>query len=78
MSTVDPGIAHATARARYRIAWPDTTVTTEARLRLTSDRDAFTVDVELDAVELDSTDARRRSEPFRSRTWHRVIPRRLQ
>ena len=49
VSTVDPGIAHATARARYRIAWPDTTVTAEARLKLTSDRDAFTVAVELDA-----------------------------
>jgi predicted acyl esterase len=70
VSTVDPGDARATARARYAITWPDATVASEARLDIRSDRDAFTVSVELDVDDGD--------ERLRSRRWDRRIPRRLQ
>jgi hypothetical protein len=70
VSTTDPGDASAHGTARYVIAWPGVTVTSEARLTLQSDRDAFAVTVELDVHEGD--------ELFRSRRWDRRIPRRLQ
>ena len=70
VSTTDPGDARAHATARYVIAWPEATVSSEARLEVRSDRDAFEVTVELDVHDGD--------EPFRSRRWYRHIPRRLQ
>ena len=65
-----PGDASAHATARYVIAWPEATVSSEAHLEVRSDRDAFEVTVELDVHEGD--------ELFRSRRWYRHIPRRLQ
>jgi hypothetical protein len=70
VSTVDPGDARAHATARYAITWPEATVSTEARLEMRSDRDAFEVNVELDVYDGE--------EEFRSRRWYRHIPRRLQ
>jgi predicted acyl esterase len=70
VSTTDPGQARATATARYVVAWPEVTASTEARLEVRSDHDAFEVTVELDVHEGD--------ELFRSRRWYRHIPRRLQ
>ncbi len=45
-------------------------MSSEARLEVRSDRDAFEVTVELDVDDGD--------EQFRSRRWYRHIPRRLQ
>lgn len=70
VSTTDPGTAHATATARYVVEWPEATVSSESRLTVRSDHDAFEVTVELDVHEGD--------EEFRSRRWFRRIPRRLQ
>ena len=70
VSTTDPGAARAEATARYVVAWPDATVSSEARLEVRSDHDAFEVTVELDVHDGD--------ELFRSRRWYRHIPRRLQ
>ncbi len=70
VSTTDPGDASAHATARYEIAWPEATVSSEAHLELRSDRDAFEVTVELDVHDGE--------ELLRSRRWYRHIPRRLQ
>jgi hypothetical protein len=70
VSTTDPGDASAHATARYEIAWPEVTVSSEAHLEVRSDRDAFEVTVELDVHDGD--------ELFRSRRWYRHIPRHLQ
>jgi predicted acyl esterase len=65
-----PANAHADARARFEIAWPDTTAAAEVRLHLTSDADTYHVEVELDVDEGDA--------PFARRRWSEAIPRRLQ
>jgi uncharacterized protein len=70
VSTTDPGAARAEATARYVVAWPDATVSTEARLVVRSDQAAFEVTVELDVHDGDKL--------FRSRRWYRHFPRRLQ
>jgi putative CocE/NonD family hydrolase len=68
-----PGRAWATARARYAIAWPEATVTTEAHLRLRSTSSRYHVVVEVIASE-DGPDGIGHVE----RRFERTIPRRLQ
>ncbi len=68
VSTADPATSWATATTRYELSWPEATCLVEARLRVRSDREAFDVDVELDA-DLDG-------EEFARRRWQRRIPRR--
>jgi hypothetical protein len=69
VSTEDPAHAWARATARYRVAWPETEATAEARLDLRSDADAYHVEVEVDA----EAGGERIERRFR-----RTIPRRLQ
>ena len=68
-----PGRAWASARTQYEIAWPETTVRTEAHLRFRSTRSAYHVVVEVVASE-DSPDGIGHVE----RRFERRIPRRLQ
>jgi len=68
-----PGRAWATARTRYSIAWPETTVVTEAHLRLRSTSTRYHVVVEVVASE-DGPDGIGHVE----RRFERRIPRRLQ
>ena len=75
VSTTDPGAARAEATASYRIAWPEATVRTEARLSMRSDAQAYHVVVDVVAEELDA-DAD--GVGFRSeRRFERTIARRL-
>jgi hypothetical protein len=69
----NPGRAWASARARYAIAWPETTVRTEAHLRLRSTAARYHVVVEVVASE-DGPDGIGHVE----RRFERTIPRRLQ
>ena len=69
----NPGRAWASARARYAIAWPETTVRTEAHLRLRSTSTRYHVVVEVVASE-DGPDGLGHVE----RRFERTIPRRLQ
>ena len=73
VSTADPGNAWARGTSRYRIAWPETTVTTEARLDLRSDAHTYHVVVDVVAEE-DGEGGIGRIE----RHFERTIPRRLQ
>jgi len=73
VSTEDPGRAWARGTSRYRIAWPEATVTTEARLDLRSDADTYHVVVDVVAEE-DGEGGIGRIE----RHFERTIPRRLQ
>ena len=70
----NPGRAWASARARYDIEWPETTVTTEAHLRLRSTSTARTTS--------SSRSSPRRTGPSGighvERRFERTIPRRLQ
>ena len=68
-----PGRAWATARTRYSIAWPETTVVTEAHLRFRSTSTRYHVVVEVVASE-DGPDGIGHVE----RRFERRIPRRLQ
>ncbi|MEP6892429.1 MAG: CocE/NonD family hydrolase, partial [Gaiellaceae bacterium] len=71
VSKDDPGAAWARGEAVYRIAWPDSTVRTEARLDMRSDADAYHVVVEVLAEEIGG--------PVRhERRYERTIPRQLQ
>ena len=69
----NPGRAWASARARYSIAWPETTVRTEAHLRFRSTSSRYHVVVEVVASE-DGPDGIGHVE----RRFERTIPRRLQ
>jgi hypothetical protein len=69
----NPGRAWASARARYKITWPEATVTTEAHLRLRSTSSRYHVVVEVIASE-DGPDGIGHVE----RRFERTIPRRLQ
>ncbi len=71
--TERPGRAWASARARYEIAWPETTVTTEAHLRVRSTSTTYAVLVEVIASE-DAPDGIGHVE----RRFERTIPRKLQ
>jgi putative CocE/NonD family hydrolase len=75
VSKTDPGNARAEATASYRIAWPEATVRTEARLALRSDASAYHVVVDVVAEELDAASD---GVGFRSeRRFERTIERRL-
>jgi len=76
VSTDDPARAWARGSASYRIAWPEATVHTEARLDLRSDADAYHVVIEVTAEEapLPGADTLGRIE----QRFERTIPRRLQ
>jgi putative CocE/NonD family hydrolase len=67
------GRAWASARTRYEIAWPETTVRTEAHLRLRSTSSAYHLLVEVIASE-DAPDG----IGYLERRFERRIPRRLQ
>jgi hypothetical protein len=73
VSTDDPGKAWVRATSRYRIAWPEAAVTTEARLDLHSDAETYYVVVDVVAEE-EGDDGIGRVE----RRFERAIPRRLQ
>ncbi len=72
VSKDDPGQAWALGSARYRIAWPELTVETEARLDLRSDAEAYHVTVDVVAEEIDGEFGRV------ERRFEQTIPRRLQ
>jgi len=73
VSTDDPGVAWARATSRYRIAWPESTVATEARLDLRSDASAYHVAIDVVAEEEGAGGIGRIERRF-----ERTIPRRLQ
>ncbi len=77
VSSVDPGAAWARATTRYVIRWPEADCTTEARLELRSDADAYHVVVDVIAEEQGEGEGvvgiGRREHRF-----ERTIPRRLQ
>jgi hypothetical protein len=68
-ATERPGASWARGAADYRIAWPEATVATSARLDLRGDAEAFEVRLDLEAREGD--------ELRWARSWHRRIPRHL-
>jgi hypothetical protein len=72
VSREDPGLAWARATARYRIAWPEATVSTEARLDLRSDAETYFVTIDVAAEEEGGGLARI------ERRFQQTIPRRLQ
>jgi hypothetical protein len=63
------GLTWARGGAEYRVAWPEATVATAARLDLRGDADAFEVRLDLEVREGD--------ELRWTRTWRRRIPRHL-
>ena len=67
----ETGVQRVRATARYELTWPgdDTVASSEARLDLRADREAFDV-----TVELDVDDA---GEPLVRQRWHRLIARDL-
>ena len=67
VSTDDPGHAFARGVARFEIRFPEATVVSESRTELDSDRDAYTLRIEL----LVGEDGQERS----TRRWERRIPR---
>ncbi len=73
VSTNYPGRSWARATARYRIEWPESSVSTEAHLELRSDANAYHVVIEVVASE-DDADGIGHIE----RRFERTIPRRLQ
>jgi len=73
VSTEDPGAAWVHATSRYRIAWPEGVVATEARLDVRSDATTYHVIVDVVAEE-EGVEGIGRIE----RRFDRVIPRRLQ
>jgi hypothetical protein len=73
VSTNYPGRAWVRATARYRIEWPESSVSTEAHLELRSDANAYHVVIEIVASE-DDADGIGHIE----RRFERTIPRRLQ
>jgi predicted acyl esterase len=70
VSIDDPGRAWVDAGASYTLEFPEATVSTQARTRIDSDREAYHVRIELDVSE----DGR----PRWSRRFERRIPRRWQ
>jgi predicted acyl esterase len=73
VSTANPGAAWARGEARYRIAWPEATVETTARLELRSDATHYHVVVHVIAEEHAETGLGRIERRF-----EREIPRQLQ
>jgi hypothetical protein len=73
VSTENPGRAWASARTRYAIEWPETSVSTEAHLRFRSTASTYHVVVEVVASE-DAPDG----IGWVERRFERTIPRRLQ
>lgn len=73
VSKRNPGEAWARATSRYRIAWPETVVATEARLDLRSDAATYHLVVDVVAEEEGDGGIGRVERRF-----ERVIPRRLQ
>jgi hypothetical protein len=73
VSTEDPGRAWVRASSRYRIAWPEAVVATEARLDLRSNTGSYRVVVDVVAEEEGEGGIGRIERRF-----ERTIPRRLQ
>ncbi len=68
----------ATAEATFTIAWPTTTVTTHATMRLVADAEAYDVTIELEAREVPAEKDGPELEPVvATRHWHERIPRDL-
>jgi len=65
-------------RRAYRIAWPETTVATEARLDLRSDADAYYVVIDVVAEEYGAEEYGAEGVGRIGRRFERTIPRRLQ
>ncbi len=70
VSTDDPADARAEGRARFEIAWPETTAAAEVSMTLESTSSAYKVHLDLDVTENGKT--------LWTRRWDRDIPRRLQ
>ncbi|MGI8573787.1 MAG: CocE/NonD family hydrolase [Egibacteraceae bacterium] len=70
VSTTDPGDAAAVGRAAFELAWPEATVASEVHSSLRSDRQNYTLELELDVTQ--------DGERVATRRWERVYPRRLQ
>lgn len=70
VSTDDPSDAHAEGRARFEMAWPETTASAEVSMTLESDATTYRVRLDLDVQE--------DGETLWTRRWDREIPRRLQ
>jgi hypothetical protein len=77
VSTVDPGAAWARATSRYVIRWPEADCSTEARLELRSDADAYHVMVDVIAEEQGEGEGVV-GIGRRERRFERTIPRKLQ
>jgi hypothetical protein len=73
VSTTDPGDAWAQATSRYKIAWPEAVVATEARIAIRSDASTYYVAVDVVAEEEGDGGIGRIARRF-----ERAIPRRLQ
>jgi predicted acyl esterase len=73
VSATDPADAWARATATYRVAWPEATVATEARLELRSDVDAYHLAIDVVAEEEGGRGLGRVERRF-----ERTIARRLQ
>jgi hypothetical protein len=69
VSTTNPAIASARGRARFTLQWPEATVISESRTRLTSDEESWHLEIELDVIENDELRWQRR--------WEQRFPRRL-
>lgn len=67
VSTANPAIAWARGTSSYEIGWPETSVRTEATLRVDSDESRLRAEITLQVWEHDS--------PVRTRTWHTTVPR---
>jgi uncharacterized protein len=70
VSIDDPGRAWSDSRAKYRLEFPEATVSSEARTHVESDREVYRVRIEIDAAE--------EGGPSWSRRFERRIPRRWQ
>lgn len=67
VSVVDPARAWAHGTSSFQITWPETTVRTEASLRVDSDASELRAEITLRVWEHDTL--------VRTRTWHTTIPR---
>jgi predicted acyl esterase len=66
----DPGDAWAVGGTTYELSWPEVTVRTESRGSLRTDRDTWSLELELEVYE--------DGQLLRRRTWERTLPRHLQ
>jgi len=70
VSTTDSARCWAHGNARYELTWDSTKVTTEVRTKLTSNKDDYVLEIDLEVAEEGGAGW--------TRNWSRTIPRRLQ